>query len=187
MTESDLYYAAPNGTNIHDETFRDMIPNATGLAVTIAQGETLYFEQAFSFPSTINFHNATIVAWVQSDGTKEIYQSAMRDLVTMPSVGIEDDPALPSVFNLNQNYPNPFNAKTAIDYSIGKNSDVKLSVYDLAGRLVNTLYNGVQEAGHYQITWDGKDANGNLTASGVYFYRLEAEGKNVTRRMVMLK
>jgi hypothetical protein len=187
LTESDIYYSAPNGTNIHNETFRDMIPNATGQAVTIAQGETLYFGQAFSFPSTVDFHNASIVAWVQADGNKEVYQAAVRDLVTMPSVGIEDDPALPSVFSLNQNYPNPFNAKTIIDYSIGKNSDVKLSVYDLAGRLVNTLYNGAQEAGHYQITWDGKDRNGNPTASGVYFYRLEAEGKNVTRRMVMLK
>jgi hypothetical protein len=187
LTETNIHWTAPNGVTVHNETFRDMIPSATGTAVTIAQGETLYFHQAFTFPSTVNFHNGAIVVFVQADGNKEILNSAVRSLVEFPGSAIDDDPAVPSKFNLSQNYPNPFNAKTLIDYSIGKSSDVKLNVYDLAGRFVNTLYDGTQQAGHYQILWDGRDSNGNQIASGVYFYRLEAEGKNVTKRMVMLK
>jgi hypothetical protein len=187
LTETHISWTAPNGTTIHNETFRDLMPNATGQAVTIAQGETLYFVQAFNFPTTVNFHNGQIVAWVQADGTKEIYQTAVRNLVTFPSVGIDDDPAMPQAFSLHQNYPNPFNAKTMIDYSTSKSGNVRLTVYDLAGRQVNTLHDGNQQAGHYQIIWDGKDSRGAQAASGVYFYRLEAEGKSVTKRMVMLK
>ena len=186
LVESNIYYSAPNGVNIHNQTLRFLLPNASGTPLTIANGQTVYLDQAFSCTTLIVTDNSEFIVWVQSQTNKEVLQASKIGITNL-TVGIEDCPALPSVFGLSQNYPNPFNAKTIIDYSIGKNSDVKLSVYDLAGRLVNTLYNGAQEAGHYQVTWDGKDRNGNPTASGVYFYRLEAEGKNVTRRMVMLK
>lgn len=164
-----------------------MIPSATGVALNIAMDETVYVSQTFSIPTQVNVANAQYVVFVQSDNGKEILQTAKIAIADMEQTDIANSNALPQEFSLNQNYPNPFNAKTMIDYSLGQSGNVKLTVYDLAGRLVNTLYNGNQGAGHYQIIWDGKDSNGNLTASGVYFYRLEAEGKSITKRMVMLK
>lgn len=187
LTETHINYNAPNGTNIHNETFRDLIPTAAGTTVTINPGDTLYYNQAFTHSATVNFHNGQIVVWLQSDATKEIHQTAVKNLVQFPATGIDDDPTLPLAFNLTQNYPNPFNSKTMIDYSIATPGDVRLAVYDLAGRLVNTLYDGNQNAGHYQIVWNGQDLKGRQVASGIYFYRLEAESKSVTKRMVMLK
>ncbi len=83
ITESNLYYSAPNGTTIHNQTFRDMFPNTTGLAVTITQGETLTFNQDFSIPRPLIERNCNIVAFVQANSSRRILQGAeiaLRDL-----------------------------------------------------------------------------------------------------------
>jgi hypothetical protein len=87
-----------------------------------------------------------------------------------PLLGVRDGlPALPGTFALHQNYPNPFNPSTTIGYEVPSNSKVTLKVYDVLGRLVETLVDRVQDAGRYTITFDG-----NNLASGIYFYRFEA-------------
>jgi hypothetical protein len=188
LTESNINYQAPNGTTIHNQTMRDMIPTATGAAITIAQGETVFVSQAFTCPAPIIWQNSELVVWLQSDGTKEIHQSAVVTLPTLQaSVGIDDNNNLPIAFDLAQNYPNPFNVQTVIDYSIVAAGNVNLAVYDLAGRLVNTLQDGNQVAGRHRIIWNGLDSQGRQVSSGIYFYRLQADGKSVTKRMVMLK
>lgn len=80
ITESNLYYSAPNGTTIHNQTFRDMFPNTTGLAVTIAQGDTLTFNQAFSIPRPLIERNCNIVAFVQANSSRRILQGAEIEL-----------------------------------------------------------------------------------------------------------
>jgi len=81
----------------------------------------------------------------------------------------ENSAQLPTVFGLDQNYPNPFNPATTIRYQLPSDSRVTLRVYDLLGRVVQTLAEGVQEAGYKQLSW-----NASNFASGLYFYRLEA-------------
>ena len=81
----------------------------------------------------------------------------------------ENGAQLPTVFGLDQNYPNPFNPATTIRYQLPSDSRVTLRVYDLLGRVVQTLAEGVQEAGYKQLSW-----NASNFASGLYFYRLEA-------------
>lgn len=85
-----------------------------------------------------------------------------------------------STFALEQNFPNPFNPTTMISYTIPERVNVKLKVYDMIAQQVAELVNGFQEAGHYQVTFDGS----NLP-SGVYFYKLEA-GKFVEVKKFML-
>jgi YVTN family beta-propeller protein len=89
--------------------------------------------------------------------------------------------------SLEQNVPNPFNPVTTIKYSIAKDIDVSLVVYDVAGRRVRTLVDDHQRADVYKITWDGMNDQGQRVASGMYFYKLAA-GKFVqTRKMMLLK
>ena len=95
--------------------------------------------------------------------------------------------ALPSSFMLNQNYPNPFNPTTNIEYSIPLKGIVKLQIFDILGRTVATLVNGIQDAGVYHTTWTGKTSNGITMSSGVYFYRLESGSFSKTERMLLLK
>ena len=89
---------------------------------------------------------------------------------------------LPGTFKLYQNYPNPFNPVTNIKYEIPFKTKVTLRIYDVNGREVTILVNGIQNAGSYSVDW-----NGESFASGVYFYRLEAEGFSKSYKMVLLK
>jgi len=80
-----------------------------------------------------------------------------------------------------------FSPATTIAYHLSRASQVKLRVYNLAGQLLRTLVDAPQAAGHFQITWDGKDDTGNGVASGVYLYRLEAESFAETKKMILLR
>lgn len=86
-----------------------------------------------------------------------------------------------------QNRPNPFNPVTTIRYSIPRTSHVELSVYTAAGQLVRQLVNGIQSAGVRETVWDGVDEAGNRAVSGIYFYRLRANGFSYSKKMVLLK
>ena len=96
---------------------------------------------------------------------------------------------MPRGFSLSRNFPNPFNPSTTISYSVpeGEAPLVSLKIYDLSGRVVRTLVNGIREAGAYSVVWDGTDSFGRSVSSGVYFYRLKAGSFMQTRKMVLLK
>jgi endonuclease/exonuclease/phosphatase family metal-dependent hydrolase len=99
------------------------------------------------------------------------------------SVSTEDDfYTTPSTLSLSQNYPNPFNPSTIISYQLPNNTDVRLDVYDVMGRRVATLVNGMQSAGEQNITFDAT----NL-ASGIYIYRLQAGNQVMMKKMLLVK
>lgn len=102
---------------------------------------------------------------------------------------IEDGfvPDIPSNLVLNQNYPNPFNPETTIRFSIPDKGEVKLSIFNIKGQKVKTLLNSNMPAGKHSIVWDGKNDNGRLSASGIYFTRIEHAGKVKINKMIMLK
>ena len=88
-----------------------------------------------------------------------------------------------SAYSLGENYPNPFNPTTTISFSLEKAADVTLSVYNVKGRLVETLIEGTLSPNSYNQVWNAEDS-----ASGIYFYRLSVDGKEIdTKRMVLLK
>ncbi len=88
---------------------------------------------------------------------------------------------------LHQNVPNPFNPSTTISYELESAGQVDLQVFDLAGRLVRTLYSGSESAGPHEKVWMGRNRTGRTVATGVYFYRLRAGREVETRRMLLAK
>ena len=88
---------------------------------------------------------------------------------------------------LRPNFPNPFNPQTTIAYSVPRAGRVTLQVFDVAGRLVATLFDGDRAAGRHTASWGGRDAAGVAVGSGVYFVRLEAGGVVRTQKVVLLK
>ena len=94
---------------------------------------------------------------------------------------------LPDKFELAQNYPNPFNPTTTIRFDLPKKSNVKLTIYNVLGQQVSTLFDGEQPAGEYAATWDGTSQTGVKVSSGTYFYKLEADGFVSTKKMLLLK
>ena len=111
------------------------------------------------------------------------------DDISLARIGLTDaDPMPPAKgFALHQNVPNPFNPTTRIDFELAKEGVVELGVYDVAGRLVATLFEGHLEAGAHHVTWNGNTAGHAKAASGVYLYVLKTEAGQETRRMVLLR
>ncbi len=89
---------------------------------------------------------------------------------------------IPSVFVLETNFPNPFRISTRIRYALPKPAFVELSIFDLQGRLVDTIVDDAQTAGWYEILFDG-----SKLPSGTYFYRLTAGTFRDTKIMQLIK
>ena len=89
---------------------------------------------------------------------------------------------LPSGVSLGQNYPNPFNPSTTVTYTLDRPSPTELSVYDLTGRIVSTLVDGVQPAGNHEVRFSAADL-----PTGTYVYRLEVNGQSITRTMTLVR
>lgn len=102
-------------------------------------------------------------------------------------VGIDDNLQNPQVSALEQNYPNPFNPSTTLRYSLAKDGQAKLEIYNIKGQKVKTLFSGEQKAGSHSLVWNGLDDQGRAVASGIYFSRLSTNGTSFERRMLLLK
>jgi hypothetical protein len=89
---------------------------------------------------------------------------------------------VPTIFSLSQNQPNPMSGRTSIEYAIGEDTDVSIGVYNSAGMLVETIFEGRRTPGRYTVSWESADLS-----NGFYFYRLNAGGHSITRKMVVLK
>ncbi len=88
----------------------------------------------------------------------------------------------PSDISLGQNYPNPFNATTVIRYALPEPGEVKIEIFDILGRLVETLVDEKQQAGYHRVTWEA-----SVYCSGMYFYRIQAGEFAGTRKIVLLR
>ncbi len=94
---------------------------------------------------------------------------------------------IPDNYNLLQNYPNPFNPTTTIEFEISQPSNVKVNIYDVAGRMIKELINEQKNTGKYSVTWNGKDNSGNTVASGNYFYQIISGDFVQAKKMILLK
>jgi predicted extracellular nuclease len=109
------------------------------------------------------------------------------DTLWICCIGVGAEPK-PAVFALEQNAPNPFNPVTTILFSIPAKANVELYVYDISGRVVKRLVDGVtMEPGRHKATWDGRNDAGRAVSSGVYFCKLLAADKVAQMKMVILK
>ncbi len=99
----------------------------------------------------------------------------------------KSDELLPEVFSLDQNYPNPFNPTTTINFRMPKTSDISIKVYNVLGQKVRTLVDERREAGTHTLQWDGRNDAGVQVSSGMYFYRMQADGFVDQRKMMLLK
>ncbi len=90
-------------------------------------------------------------------------------------VGVEEELSPSEIITLNQNSPNPVINQTIISYTLPEEMNVELKIYDVAGKLVRTLVEGVQASGPKRIVWNRKNERGKIVHSGVYFYGLKTD------------
>ena len=137
----------------------------------------------------------TVGFFPQNEGTKEAFlvitSNALSspDTLTLTGGGTMSiwEETLPLTYNLSQNYPNPFNPVTTLRYSLPEREEVVLKIYDILGRQIRTLVQGVEEPGYKLVTWDGSDEFGRPVGTGVYLYQIRAGDFTQTRKMLLLK
>ena len=101
---------------------------------------------------------------------------------------IASEAATPTTFALGANYPNPFNPATTIPLAVPSGAkNVDLTIYNVLGQPLRRVWTGPLAAGEHRLTWDGRDAQGQPVATGVYVYRLQVDEQTRTRKMVKLE
>ena len=101
---------------------------------------------------------------------------------------IDNNLEIPISCKLHQNFPNPFNPSTTIEFSIQNNAIIELTIYNLKGQKINTLVQNEITKGSHSIVWNGDDYFGNSVSSGIYFYKLNVNGKiEAVKKCLMMK
>ena len=104
------------------------------------------------------------------------------------NVGVDSDESLiPKEFALYDNYPNPFNPTTQIAVDLPEAATTEITVWNIMGQRVATLYSGDLNAGHHTLNFNGRDSNGKQLTSGMYLYRVAAGKYNATKKMTLMK
>ena len=118
-----------------------------------------------------------------------IYKDRIFDPISkfLPNMESEKESNLPVDFHLMQNYPNPFNNETKIKFSVNKQVHLTLSVFNTNGQLIKVLKDEDVLKGEYTTVWDGKDSQGNLVSTGVYFCQLKSKNLMQNRKIILLK
>ncbi len=180
---------------IHDVSIVDFSFQPSNLA--IAAGDTVRWTNHGGF-----LHSSTSNSGIWDSGILENGDSYMRGFPTSgpysyhcsvhPSMTAlvsvsatsadEDNPSAPDRFRLEPNFPNPFNSATSISFDLGSPGRVRLEIFDTVGRKLETLIDGQFGAGRHSVTWDAGER-----PSGIYFYRVEFDGKAKMGRMTLLK
>ncbi|MBV6477296.1 MAG: hypothetical protein HGGPFJEG_00033 [Ignavibacteria bacterium] len=122
----------------------------------------------------------------EGNGLSRVYFRS-RSCPFTSSIGNEK-PLKNYLFELKQNYPNPFNPETYIEFSLIKNSMVRLDIFDINGKLVLNLLNNEKPEGLVSVKWNGLDNFGNKVPSGIYFYKITVDGKySSSKKMILSK
>jgi len=167
-------------------------------------GETCFAPNLDSVATTPDFNTSPLnpgdtlitslhITALQNDGTANVqvqvgtFQNP-EDRITLDfsattiPVSVEDENTLVKEYYLDQNYPNPFNPSTKISYGLKRAGNVEITVYNVLGNKVATLFNGFKSAGSHSVLFNASDFS-----SGVYFYKIISEGFVQTKKMLMLK
>jgi hypothetical protein len=167
-------YVLRIGSSLADSTFVDQNVNSGGWVTILSK----------SLPASLPVSVVVSEASPTSSSGVVLRADAMKFALKQEVTNVERNSgaSLPETYVLQQNYPNPFNPSTRIAFAIPTSGYTTLRVFDMLGREVATLMNGMTEAGWYEVTFQAL----NLS-SGVYLYRLESAGSVTTKKMVLLK
>ncbi len=120
-------------------------------------------------------------------GTVYFDDFEVREVTILAGIEDEEGGDIITSYELMQNYPNPFVNETSISYQLPKDAHANLVIYDMLGRKVITLVNGLQLAGAHIVRWDGRSEDGSKVANGIYFYHLSTSDFQASQKMLILR
>jgi hypothetical protein len=164
-TSNDDLLGQGNSSTKHTYTFTDK---------TVMRGNTYWYKICDVDVNGVRTYHGSLSIVVESGNT----------------VSMDDPNFIPDKFQLSQNYPNPFNPETRIRVSIPDEKDrgeITLTIYDVMGRKVKTLFQGYLEPGTYGYQWNGSDDLGRQVSGGIYFYYLKCNKFHQVKKMIFMK
>jgi len=152
----------------------EIIENGPGTADDEALIHLFFFDD--------NSFGSTIQGFGENIGGQTMYAS-----IKLSGFTSSHNTTIPLSSALSQNYPNPFNPDTNIKYSLKNTGHVSIEIFNIQGQKVKTLVNRSEISGDHEVTWNGISDDGTAVSSGVYFYKMKADGSSVTKKMLLLK
>lgn len=169
-----IFSFAIDGTKIFAGTYD------SGVYLSTNNGQN-WIQRNEGWDSIIPTVNALLIAnnyiYAGTEG-HSLWRRPLSDFVGINNISTE----IPLSYSLCQNYPNPFNPSTNIRYQVKNKEIVKISVFDMLGKEIETLVNEKQSPGTYEVSW-----NGSAYPSGVYYYKINSGDYSETRKMVLIK
>lgn len=183
----DVNYTGVNGISNHTHVMRKMITGGNGESLPVTNNQEV--SKLITLSDGWQTSNLAFVVFVQSAGSKDVYQSEIISYSDLTITSLEAKSTVPSEFKLEQNYPNPFNPNTTITYTIpvvnafdASGANVSLKVFNVLGNEIATLVNESKSPGFYSVNFDATGL-----PSGIYFYRLQVGNFSEVRKMTILK
>ena len=131
------------------------------------------------------------IVWVDSDGNENLLVGDIpgwsNNELFYISLELDSNSLVPTDYSLSQNYPNPFNPSTTISFSLPSDNHTILNIYDISGKLINTLLDKNMKSGYHNVSWDGKDLYGQEVSTGAYVYTLSTNDMSLSGKMILLK
>ena len=154
----------------------------------INEGSAAGTQMSYIYTDKEVFNNNVYYYWLESVAIDGSVQYAGPLTITLGDPNYEPPtPEIPVRTALMSAYPNPFNPQTNLRYSLKEAGDVQIGVYNMKGQLIRSYSRSHNVPGYYSVVWDGKDSNGKLVSSGVYFYRMNSGSYSATRKMMLMK
>ncbi|MGE5436496.1 MAG: T9SS type A sorting domain-containing protein, partial [Syntrophothermus sp.] len=183
---SDYYTAVDTGNVLKKFDYRGVQSQIDSLIAALenklshaspADSQTISFKQAeYNYLSIIN------------EGSRGIHNTRLVRKLLLDALGrfnptaVEQEIGLPSTYTISQNYPNPFNPSTSIKFSLPQAGNVKITIYDAIGKVVEVLVNDYYNQGNYKVDW-----NASHYSSGIYLYKIEVNDFSSVKKMVLIK
>ena len=167
--ESDFSLTYTSSSISGDNTSSSYVPPNSGLLTTIN------FSSIYSETTEICFSNSTITT---SAGYE--YNAVLGDCISVDLLG--DFSFIPNQISIDSIYPNPFNPTTTISYYVSSNQNIRINIYDLNGKLIETLINSFHGIGNHFIDW-----NADSWPTGVYLVELKGIHKSITDKITLIK
>jgi len=161
------------------------LPPGNDASFIVSNPNTPIATGTFSWtPTTADSGNYSVGFMASNCASSPVHTTVIHVIGT--PTGVQDDQST-LTNSLSANRPNPFQLSTSLGYTLSRECAVHISIFSVSGRRVRSLFQGRKPAGPHGIVWDGKDENGNLMPSGVYWCHLEAGSFQVSRRMALIR
>ena len=183
ITEDSLYYLGPNGDPWHNHVARDYVPTDVGQYVSIPAGDSVTISQPFTIQTGWNEDMCEIVAWLQTDGTRKVWQGATKQVMEL-NPGIEEHEVEVASIYAVTTAPNPCVSGTNFSFSLPAGVEYGINIFDVTGRHVKTL-SGLSSGNQEVVAWNLKDDRGFVVGAGVYLFRFESNVVNTNGKIVV--